>query len=129
MCTFVDPGATTNANPFAIELPWPPADIGAEIGGLQFYYHGASRGFDLPAGGAYGAVGIIKGGTGGPVSANTISLFATAGSAAWNNLTPFTWNGGEGDGFTYFFDYEAADAEDDNYVTPGLTFVSCGVWT
>lgn len=129
MCTFVNPGATTNANPFGIELPWPAVDTSVEIG-MQFYFHGAGRGFDLPAGGAYGAVGLVSSGT---VSAipdrKRISLFATAGSPAWNNLTPFTWNGGEGDGFTYFYQYETEDAEDINYVETGKTFVSCGVWT
>jgi len=127
-CNFANPGATTNADPFGVELPWPAADLAAELSG-QFYFHGASRGFDLPAGGAYGAVGLINSGVIAAIPSNDrMSLMATAGVAAWNNLTPFTWDGGTDDGFTYFCEYEAEDAEDINYVELGKTFVSCGVW-
>jgi len=110
---FVDPGATTSSSAIGVGLPVVAADLSATMP-EQFYFHGAARGFDLPAGGTYASVGIIRAGDPGSpdVDFNRISLFATAGTGGWNNTIPFTWNGSTNDGFSWFAQYEAADAID-----------------
>lgn len=107
-------GATTDANPFFVSLPVNAVDTTH----AEFFFHGAARGFDLPGGGAYAAVGLVRGGTSnaGGTDFDRIGIFATAGSPAWNNVTPFTWNGPSQDGFSWFATYEAASAEDLNFV-------------
>ena len=127
--TLQDPGAATNVNPFGVELPWPCVDLSAELGGGEFYFHGAGRAFDNSAGVAFGGIGLINSGAPAGIPSNDrLSLIATAGGPSWNNTTPFIWTGADNDGFTYFAQLETVDADDINYVELGKTFVSCGVW-
>jgi hypothetical protein len=109
-------GTTTNiaANIFAVGLPTPAVDTSGQFGG-QFYFHGAARAFDGTAG--YAGVGIIRSGTAGAGERDRIYAFTTAGANGWmggGSAVPFIW--GVGDGFTWFAEYEAATAEDTNYV-------------
>lgn len=114
--SFVNPGASTNGNPIGVGLPSGVTAKDVATGG-QFYYHGAARAFDLPAGGAYAAVGLIRGGVdaGSGAAFDRLNLFATAGSPAWKDTVPFTWDGGTSDGFSWFAQFEPSSLVDANF--------------
>ncbi len=108
-------GGTTSATLFQIGLPTPAADYSATMG--EFYFHGGARGTDVSPGGNYAAVGLVMSGddVGSPFGRDRITAFATAGQGGWNNTTPFTWDGGSADRFTWFATYEPASYQDANY--------------
>lgn len=113
-------GATTNASPFAISLPSAAADTSASFPAQEFYYHAAARAFDASASTNWAGVGVISsGGILAPAPGNNrtnLSFFATGGTAAWRDTIPFTWNGVDGDAFSWFCEYEANTAIDTNFV-------------
>ena len=98
-----------------IALPHAAANLSASKAN-EFFFHAAARAVDIaPSGFAYGGVGIIGVGT-VTNQPDRVDFFATAGGVAWNATTPFSWNGGDNDRFSWFAEYEAANAEDTNYV-------------
>lgn len=92
---------------YTIGLPLTAADF-SSFASFEYMNHGAARGSDTSSGVAFAAVGVVLMGASSP-TLNSIGFFATAGYAAWNPTTPFTW--AAGDRLSWFLEYERANSD------------------
>jgi len=96
-----------------VGLPTPAANLSSSFSN-EFFFHGAGRASDESVPAVYGGVGVIGVGTVGQAP-DRLNFIATAGNAVgWQVGVPFSW--AIGDRFSWFVEYEAASAEDANYV-------------